>query len=254
MFGPASRPWPLLTKVAAATGRGLLGTLVPESCPLCGAPTPPDAGGSACGECESRLKRVAGYCRRCSAPLGPFLDPDVPCGFCRKDQFAFAGAFVADEYDDLIRSAVLAAKRAGGRRVAAWLADRVWECRGREMAGLGIDLVVPVPQHWTRRLVAPHNTAELIGRRLAVRLKARFSRHILLKVRRTPRQTRLTRTERRANLRGVFAASRRLDGRRVLLTDDVLTTGTTADRAARALLEAGAGGVWVAAAARGLGR
>lgn len=215
---------------------------------------PADASGSACTECGDGLPSATLYCRRCSAPIGPFLDPSVPCGFCRRDRLSFEGAFTADEYKDAIRSAVLAAKRPGGRRAAVWLADRLWERRGGEMAALGIGLVVPVPQHWTRRLVASHNTAELIGRRLAGRLAVRFSRHVLLKVRRTPTQARLTPTERRANLRKAFAASQRLDGVRVLLADDVLTTGTTADRASRALLEVGAAAVWVAAAARGLGR
>lgn len=254
MSGALLRFWSSVTAGVAAAGDGLAGVVLPESCPLCGRPTPPEAAGSACVDCSRALPQVERYCRRCSAPIGPFLDPEVPCGFCLRDRLSFAGAFTADEYKDAVRSAVLAAKRPGGRRAAAWLAERLWERRGGEIAGCGIDLVVPVPQHWTRRLVAPHNTAELIGRRLAGRLNVRFSRHVLLKVRRTPTQARLTPTERRANLRKAFAASRRLDGLRVLLADDVLTTGTTADRASRALLEVGAEAVWVAAAARGLGR
>lgn len=153
-----------------------------------------------------------------------------------------------------MRAAVLAAKRAGGEPAARWLADQIWERRGQDLAALGIDLVVPVPQHWTRRLLSPHNTAELIARRLASRLKVRFSRHILAKTRRTPGQTTLSPSARRQNLRGVFLSARHLDGRRVLLVDDVLTTGTTAHQATGALLDAGAEAVWVAAAARGIGR
>jgi predicted amidophosphoribosyltransferase len=152
-----------------------------------------------------------------------------------------------------MRSAVLAAKRPGGDSAAAWLADRLWKLRAAELAPLGIDLVIPVPQHWTRRVVAPQNAAESIARRLAARLNAPFRRHILVKTRRTPKQTSLAPSARRENLRGCFHSLRPLHGRRVLLVDDVLTTGTTANRASRALLDVGAEAVWVAAPARGVG-
>ncbi len=122
-----------------------------------------------------------------------------------------------------------------------------------ELQRLGISLIVPVPQHWMRRVLASHNSAELIARRLAKRLKVRCNGHILIKTRRTPRQALLTPSARRTNLRSAFIASRPVDGCRILLVDDVLTTGTTADRAARALREAGAEHVWVAVAARGIG-
>lgn len=175
------------------------------------------------------------------------------CSLCLGERYAFRAAYTATEYKGLMRTAVLTAKRAGGGPAAAWLADQIWSRRGTELAGLGIDLVVAVPQHWTRRWMSPHNPPELIARRLAGRLKVRFDRHILVKTRRTPVQARLTPTERRANLRKAFLAIGPLGGRRILLVDDVLTTGTTADRATRALLKAGAELVWVAAAARGIG-
>lgn len=234
--------------------RSVLDVLIPASCPLCGKDLPCVGDVlTLCDDCESQDATVSEYCRRCSAAVGPFVETQHGCRHCRRDRFAFARVFSAAEYRGIMRSAVLRAKRITGGPAAAWLADRLWERRGSELTALPIDLVVPVPQHWTRRLVAPHNTAELIARRLAFRLKSPLDVHRLTKVRRTPPQASLSPTARRANLRQAFVAIPVSREHRILLVDDVLTTGTTADRASRVLLDAGADTVWVAAAARGIG-
>lgn len=228
--------------------------VLPEACPFCGIDLHIEAGQpTPCAACLEKLPLVERYCLRCSAPVGPHVETSGGCRYCRRDRFGFDRVFAATEYRDIMRDAVLAAKRRGGEPVAAWLCDRLWDRRSAELQQLDLSLVVPVPQHWMRRLLAPHNSAELIARRLAKRLKVRCNPHILLKTRRTPRQAFLTPSARRINLRSAFIASRPLHGCRVLLVDDVLTTGTTADRAARALREAGAETVWVAVAARGIG-
>lgn len=228
--------------------------ILPEACPFCGIDLRFEAGEAIpCFACLEKLPVVERYCFRCSAPVGPHVETSNGCRHCRRDRFGFERVFAATEYRDIMRDAVLAAKRRGGEPVAAWLCDRLWDRRSGELQRLDASLIVPVPQHWMRRWLAPHNSAELIARRLAQRLKVRCNPHILIKTRRTPRQASLTPSARRTNLRSAFIASRPLHGCRVLLVDDVLTTGTTADRAARALREAGAETVWIAVAARGIG-
>lgn len=241
---------------ARETMRSVLDTLLPESCPLCGVDQirPTAAEGLPACDCIERVPRVEQYCRRCSAVVGPFLETSRGCVHCRRDRFAFEQVLAAANYSGVMQAAVLRAKEAGGEPAAGWLADRIWERRGPELAALHVDVVVPVPQHWLRRITAPHNTSELIGRRLASRLKIRWNTRLLSKIRRTPSQASLTPSDRRSNLRNAFWAGAPARRRRILLVDDVLTTGTTADRAARALIEAGAEGVWVAVAARGIGR
>ncbi|WP_232101483.1 ComF family protein [Gimesia panareensis] len=117
------------------------------------------------------------------------------------------------------------------------------------------DLIIPVPLHWTSRLYRSHNPAGLIGEALSSRLQAKYDVNILAKRKRTPAQTSLTPSERRTNLRDAFRVrrSRRIQDLRILLVDDVMTTGSTANAATRALLEAGAREINVAVIARAPG-
>lgn len=227
--------------------------VLPPICPLCERPLSPSLTGSIrCHDCDAEIPRPPGYCRRCSAPLGPYLTGD-DCHHCRGERFAFESAFAVGEHGDLLREAVLKAQRPGGEATIRWLVDRLWDDRQADLKTLPIDVVTAVPQHWRRRLAGPHNTAELIGRRLAKRLQVAFEPSILVKRRHTPSQTSLSLTARRKNLRNAFRGRGGQAGGIVLLCDDVMTTGTTAHRCARALCEAGWEAVFVAVITRGLG-
>jgi len=132
-----------------------------------------------------------------------------------------------------------------GRHLAAELAGAFGPALGE------IDLVVPIPLHWRRRLSRGFDQAERIARPLADRLDLPFAR-ALSRRRATRAQTRLGRPERLANLRGAFAVPRPevVAGRRVLLVDDVATTGATLSAAAEALAGAGTRAVASLVAAR----
>jgi ComF family protein len=130
------------------------------------------------------------------------------------------------------------------------------ECLGRLWARhhadrfrtLGAQVVIPVPLHWWRHFRRGYNQAEALAAAIAVRLKVEHRPGWLRRVRPTPSQAQLAKSARRTNVRGAFRAARRarLAGRTVLLVDDVLTTGSTAGEAARALRQAGAAAVHVA--------
>jgi ComF family protein len=123
---------------------------------------------------------------------------------------------------------------------------------GEELRLLKHDVVVPVPMHWTRRLVRGTNSPELIGQIVAHELGIVFAPRSLRRKRRTQRLAEMTRQQRKRTLRDAFAVGRgcNFTGARVLLIDDVLTTGTTCDTAARALQKAGAAAINVLVAAR----
>jgi competence protein ComFC len=247
--------------------RGAADFLYPPVCRMCAAELPePGAGLTSaeamsvvpfCELCRRDLLISRGLaCIRCGGSIGPFLDPKVPCSFCRDERYAFERVIRLGVYDEALRTACLRAKNSGAEPLTAGLAELLWECETDTFRDCKIDVVVPVPHHWLRRFYRSHNAANTLGSVWASRLQVPLASHILVKSRWTRPQARLTPHERRQNLRNVFQAipSQGLAGAVVLLADDVMTTGTTAHESAKVLLQAGAARVIVAVVARGLGR
>lgn len=235
--------------------RSAIDFLCPPSCAVCRTSTVGSA--PLCPRCLRDLDWGAtNFCLRCGAPVGPHLDTSAGCFHCRDDRFAFERAFAYGVYDGPLRSACLRMKHELGDRLAHVLTDRLWERWGEALQALKVDVIVPVPAHWTTRWRRIAHPAGSIAERVGELLKAPVDLHILRKPRRTPAQASLSPTERRENLRDAFRLARgvRLHGARVLLVDDVLTTGTTADRVARVLRTGGATSVHVAVIARGIGQ
>lgn len=247
---------------ARAFARGAADFVYPPTCRLCTGELPEreSAAGSLapfCDSCRAELLVTRGpACVKCGASIGPYLDPNVLCSFCRNENYAFERVFRLGVYDTALRTACLRAKSGTSEPLAAGLADLMWECEREGLEQAKIDVVVSVPQHWIRRFYSPHNAAQTLGSVWAGRLKVPQATHILRKCRWTRPQARLLPYERRQNLRNAFQAfsSEGLSGATVLLADDVMTTGATAHEITKVLLKAGAARVVVAVVARGLGR
>jgi predicted amidophosphoribosyltransferase len=152
----------------------------------------------------------------------------------------------------------LAAKRPRSEEMVAALADLLWQREEEALRAARADLVIPVPHHWRENMAASPHAPETLAAVLSRRLRVDLATHILAKARRTDKQSELPSSRRRTNLKGAFHVPRRfhsdLDRRRILLVDDVLTTGTTADEATKALLAGSASSVAVTVIARALGR
>ena len=165
---------------------------------------------------------------------------------------AFDRARAVMLYDDFSRGLVLRFKH-GDRLDAAAVFAR-WMVR----AGGGMldaaDLVAPVPLHWTRLIARRYNQAAILARHIARQSRPGFVPDLLLRTRRTPSQGSMSRAERARNVRGAFVVSSRhaagVADRRIVLVDDVMTTGATAGQCARALRKAGAAAVDVLTLAR----
>jgi ComF family protein len=236
--------------------RGLLHLLYPGACLVCTTPLPADVS-HFCASCREILTSDPySTCPRCAATIGPFASVADGCGWCRKEKFRFERVIRLGAYDGVLRDAVLRMKRHTGEGLAECLGE-LWAAHSElALRSLGADVLVPVPLHWRRRLERGYNQSEALAAALAVRLKVPCRPGWLQRIRYTPQQKGQAPTDRLANVRNAFraVARRELQGRTVLLVDDVLTTGSTADEAARTLRQAGAGRVVVAVLARAHGQ
>jgi ComF family protein len=183
--------------------------------------------------------------------LGPHVDPNAGCSLCLRESFAFDAAYRLGSYDGLLRELILRAKF-HGPALAEYLADLWCDVAAEPLRNAGCDVVVPVPLHWRRRLWRGYNGAEAVAQVLAERLGLPCHAAALKRIRSTPVQPGHSWTQRRVNVRGAFRASRWADlrGRRVLLVDDVMTSGSTASASSVALKQAGAVHLVVAVLAR----
>jgi ComF family protein len=242
----------LLSGIRRAAGR-MLDMLLPRRCARCAADI---------AEGEHGLVLLCGACRRLLARPGPpacprcggHLAADGPAGCCRRCRSQpppFASLVFLAGYEYELREAVLAIKTACHEPLAVALAELLWELRGDELVRLEADVVVPVPMHWARRLERGTNAPDVLAERLSRRLNLPLC-PLLARRRHTVPQASLSAAARLTNLRKAFGlrAAYHCRGARVLLVDDVLTTGTTCGEAAGALLRHGAASVHVAVLAR----
>jgi ComF family protein len=178
------------------------------------------------------------------------------CGECRSRKYAFDESRALGIYQGPIRGAVLKIKHYQHEPLAIALGQRLAEVVRERPFPEAPELVVPVSMHWLTRLWQGANAAEslAVGAGRALRLPA--AADLLVCRRWLKKQSSLLPSERRANVRNAWRVSRAYDirGARILLVDDVMTTGATAHEAARALRKAGAAAVYVMVVARGTNR
>jgi ComF family protein len=220
---------------------------------LCVACREPVHGEGVCAECWSKLSFIAPpYCPKLGIPFVYDPGPDLLSMEAIADPPAYARARAAVRYDDVARTLVHALKYQDRTDLAPAMGR--WMARaGRELL-TEADVLVPVPLHWRRGWSRRYNQsgalARVIERQSGVKLKS----EALRRIRPTQQQIGLSRTQRATNVQGAFkvAPERTGDiaGRRVVLIDDVLTSGATVDACARALLRAKAASVDVLVFAR----
>lgn len=232
------------TAAARGIARGVLDALFPWRCAGCGE----TADSALCLGCRARIRWIDGpRCPCCGIPFA--TGPSHPCGRCERRPPAFArlracACYLAreEERDPLgtaIRALKYGRRRALAATLGAILADRFPFQPGEH------DRVAPVPMHRARLRERGFNQAALLARAVARRAGAALDLALLCRPRPTEPQASLREVERRRNLRGALALrrGRRVEGLRILLVDDVCTSGATADACARVLRAAGAASI-----------
>jgi ComF family protein len=222
----------------------------------------PGSGGFLCMDCMERLgpERWRG-CPRCAGQLVPepgnencdFL-PDG-CPRCRKAKLKFDAAVALGSYHAGLRNIILRMKKPAHDALSIAMARLLVQRRGQQLADLRAELVVPIPMFWIRRLRRGVNSANTLARFLAKSLALPLRLNVLVRRRNTQPQASLSPTRRFLNVRGAFRvrSPHVIKNARILLIDDVLTTGATCSEAAGTLLQAGAASVAVAVIARAEG-
>lgn len=211
--------------------------------------------GSLCWDCQTGVSLVqVPFCERCGDPVVGLITSVFECAWCHKTPPAFEWARSAVRFDGLARKCLLRFKYGVGLwhldSLVSWLVA-LW--RGCPPGRLEADAIAPVPLYSRRRRERGYNQSALLARGLAEKVGIPFRDGWLRRNRPTVSQTRLTAAQRVHNVRGVFKVPypRRVQGARIVLVDDVMTTGATVNECARALKAAGAASVMVMTVARG---
>ena len=229
----------------------VLDALLPPRCPLCRARIIEH--GHLCGECWAALEPIADpKCIRCSLPFAHETD-GLTCGACLLNPPGFDHAFTPVLYAEKGRSLVLALKH-GGLFAAAPAMARMMATPVQSADQPSYNMLVPVPLHRYRLLSRRFNQSQLLASALGHELGIPSQTFGLIRSKATPSQGTLNRDKRFKNVRAAFSVSKNnaefFQGKRILLVDDVLTTGATASACAKTLKKAGATSVDIAAFAR----
>jgi ComF family protein len=249
-----STPW--FARIAGTVRRTAFAgvdLVFPPSCSICQQPLGEVGEGPAiCFACQQKMVDNRPTCGRCGEMVPEIFSGRDSCQACQGKRLHFSTVIRVGEYDGLLRAAVLRTKLSREQPVAQALGDLLARARGEALRKLALDAVVPVPMYWARQMWRGCNGPESIAQRVARGLNLPLAGFLLKRVRHTEQQTHLSPKQRLRNLRGAFRARQHPDlaGARLLVVDDVLTTGATCSAAARALVEAGASYVAVAVIAR----
>jgi len=213
---------------------------LPRLCAVCREPV---EGSGLCASCWSKLSFIARpYCERLGIPFVYDPGPGILSMQAIADPPAYHRARAAVRFDEVSRVLVHALKY-GDRLDVAPMMGRWTAQAGRELLGEA-DALVPVPLHWRRLWARRFNQSAILANVIAAKTGVPVAAAALKRVKPTAQQVGLTRAQRATNVQGAFRVPPQgkalVAGRRLVLIDDVLTSGATVEGCARALTRAGA--------------
>jgi ComF family protein len=232
-----------------------LALVYPETCQLCGQARAAPAQGFVCADCQAQARFIEPpFCERCGRPFQGNVSGPFDCSDCLGAEWAFRTARSAVVARDSVLDVIHRYKYGRALWFEPFLAGLLINRAAPDLTAQSWDALVPVPLHPARQRQREFNQAERLARRLSQATRIPVNGRLLRRVAPTRSQTLLTRRERLANVRAAFAMrpGACLEGRRLVLIDDVMTTGATTGACAAVLRAAGAAEVCVWTVARGI--
>ena len=232
-----------------------LALLYPRVCQICENARATPKQGLVCAKCWTGVRFIrAPFCARCGLPYEGDITTAFECSNCRDMELHFSSARSAVTAKGVTLEVIHRFKYNNALWFEPFLADLLLRAAVTPLRAEQWDIIVPVPLHPTKEREREFNQATRIAAHLARALELPMNENLVRRVTPTRTQTLLTKKQRADNVRRAFAAvaGAKLSGERVVLVDDVLTTGATTSACARVLRELGAGEVCVWTVARGL--
>ena len=232
-----------------------LALFYPRVCQICESVRATPEQGLVCAKCWSGVRFIrAPFCERCGLPYEGDITTPFECSNCRDVELHFSSARSAVTAKGLTLEVIHRFKYNNALWFEPFLADLLMRVAVPALREEKWDVIVPVPLHPTKERERGFNQATLIATQLARALGLPLNENLVRRVTPTRTQTLLTKKQRADNVRRAFAAvpGAKLSGERIVLVDDVLTTGATTSACARILRKLGAGDVCVWTVARGL--
>lgn len=217
--------------------------LFPPLCVYCGEDHQQSDSG-VCPECSKNIRLVEPpFCQRCGKPVQGLLSGTTNlCGTCLADEPPFDRARFSVYYSSVVRRGILQFKFNNSLYLGEALLGLLSETFNNNFSGQNLDAIIPVPVHPRRLIHRGYNQCAILSRKLGARFNIPAPTDVLVKTRNTVPQTRLNRKQRVENIKGSFAVKKpaEVDGKSVLVVDDVFTTGSTLSEAAITLKRHGA--------------
>jgi ComF family protein len=245
-----------LIVVAAGWWEAALSFLYDDVCQACGRQRATAREGYVCPRCQATVKYIRPpFCRRCGAVYEGSITTEFQCGNCKDVELHFTYARAAVPARDVVLDVIHKYKYSQALWVEPFLARLLVAVATPVIQAEGWDFIMPIPLHPRREAEREFNQAERLGKALSHACGIPLVSQCVVRTADTRTQTRLSRKERAENVRRAFAFKGRAEavkGRRIVLVDDVLTTGATANAVARVLQRHGAAEVCAWTLARGL--
>lgn len=227
----------------------------PAICQICGEQRAHQTEGYVCADCWTDVRFIQPpFCERCGLPCEGEITTAFECSNCREMELHFRSARSAVAARGVVLDVVHRYKYFHALWFEPFLADLLIRQAKPVLAKEKWDWIVPVPLHRLKKREREFNQAERLANQLARATSIPVNRNLLERVEFTRTQTLLTRPQRMANVRSAFRmrGEKKLQGEKIVLLDDVLTTGATTSACAKVLRKAGAGEICVWTVARGL--